>query len=141
MAVSMSLHYDGDLRCTLTHDPSSSTIRTDAPTDNAGKGELFSPTDLLGAALMSCAVTIMGIKAPKARIPWTRCEGKVTKTMTTEGPRKIAALDVDLRLPSTYDADQRARLEEFARTCPVALSVSSEMAVSFTFHYDDALNT
>src|SRR4051794_7829357 len=118
MAVTMSLAYDGDLRCTLTHDPSSSTIRTDAPVDNMGKGAFFSPTDLVGAALSSCAVTTMGIKAQKASLPFTRCTAKVTKTMTTEAPRKIAALDVVITLPSSTKSDDRAKLEEFARTCP-----------------------
>ena len=129
----MSLHYDGELRCTLVHGPSSTTIRTDAPTDNQGRGESFSPTDLVGAALLSCAVTTMAIKAPKEGIVFGAAKGRVVKEMTTTPPRRIAKLTVEFEL-SAPDA-HRARLEEIARTCPVALSLSRDVAVEMRFSY------
>jgi len=136
MAVSMSLTYDGSLRCSLTHGPSSTKLGTDAPKDNEGKGELFSPTDLVGAALLSCAATTMAIKAPKEGIPFSTCDGTVTKEMTSTPPRKIARLAVEFALPASLSAPHRARLEEMSRTCPVALSLASDVTVAMTFRYE-----
>ena len=130
----MSLDYSGELRCKLVHEPSSEAIRTDAPTDNRGRGESFSPTDLVGAALLSCAVTTMAIKAAQEGIAFTSATGRVVKEMTTTPPRKIARLAVDIELPPAPDA-HRARLEEIARTCPVALSLSPEVEVVMRFAY------
>ena len=135
MAVSMSITYDGALRCSLVHGPSGTTIGTDAPKDNEGKGELFSPTDLVGAALLSCAVTTMALKAPKDGIPFAHAAGRVTKEMTTTAPRKIAKLTLEIELPATLDAKQRARLEEVSRTCPVALTLSPDVHVDMRFLY------
>jgi len=130
----MSLEYEGELRCKLVHQPSSEVIRTDAPTDNRGRGEAFSPTDLVGAALLSCAVTTMAIKAAQEGIPFTSATGRVVKEMTTTPPRRIARLSIDIDLPHASDA-HRARLEEIARTCPVALSLARELDVEMRFHH------
>jgi uncharacterized OsmC-like protein len=130
----MSLRYEGELRCTLVHAPSSQLIRTDAPIDNRGRGESFSPTDLVGAALLSCAVTTMAIKAPQEGIAFTSATGRVVKEMTSTPPRKIARLTLEIELPTQSEAG-RARLEEIARTCPVSLSLAHEVEVDMRFIY------
>lgn len=135
MAVTMTIDYSGELHCVLRHEPSQQTLETDAPRDNMGKGEAFSPTDLVGAALASCAVTTMAIKAAKEGIPFTGARGRVIKEMTREGPRQIASLTLELTLPESLTPPHRARLEEIARTCPVALSLSPEVALPISFLY------
>lgn len=136
MSVTMKLSYKGDLHCELSHGPSKTVIETDAPKDNMGKGEAFSPTDLVGAALLSCAVTTMAIKAQKEGIPFGSAAGRVVKEMATELPRRIAKLGIELDMPSAgLSQEQRARLEEIARTCPVALSLSKELELPIKFNW------
>ncbi len=135
MAVEMKLTYDGELRCTLEHISSGSRITTDAPVDNSGRGEAFSPTDLVGAALLSCAITTMAIAAPKEGLPFSGADGRVTKIMTSEGPRQISRLEVQIDMPAGLEAPHRARLEEIARGCPVARSLSTEVAIPMSFRY------
>lgn len=130
----MNLHYDGGLRCTLVHEPSSATLLTDAPKDNEGRGEAFSPTDLVGAALLSCAVTTLAIKAPKEKLGFSSMSGRVTKEMTTTPPRRIAKLTVEINLTGT-STEHRPRLEQIARTCPVALSLSHDVDLEMRFGY------
>jgi len=139
MGVTMTLAYKGELHCELRHEPSSSTIETDAPKDNEGRGEAFSPTDLVGAALLSCAVTTMAIKGPKEGIPFAAgVKGRVTKEMTATPPRRIAQLIVELEMPRGLDEKQRARLEDIARNCPVALSLGKELIATIAFRYPEA---
>ena len=95
MSVTTKIEYTGNLHCEMEHGPSKTRLETDAPKDNMGKGEAFSPTDLVGAALASCAVTTMAIKAPKEGIPFTAAKGMVTKEMSSEGPRRIVQLALD----------------------------------------------
>lgn len=135
MTVTMTVDYQGALRCELVHGPSSTRMQTDAPTDNEGRGASFSPTDLIGAALLSCAVTTMAIKAPKEGIAFSTAKGRVTKEMTTTAPRKIARLAVQLELPAALPAPARARLEAIARACPVALSLHGDVIVEMSFVY------
>jgi putative redox protein len=137
MGVTMKLDYKGELHCELEHGPSRSVIETDAPLDNMGKGAAFSPTDLVGAALLSCAVTTMAIKGPKEGIPFGGVSGRVVKEMSTVPPRRIAKLAVELDMPAGLQAPQRAKLEEIARTCPVALSLSKELELPIIFKYPD----
>jgi uncharacterized OsmC-like protein len=137
MSVTMTVRYEGELHCRLEHGPSKKEIETDAPKDNQGRGEAFSPTDLVGAALVSCAVTTMAIKAPKEGIPFTSAKGRVVKDMTTEPPRRIAKLTLELQMPPGLLPAQRARLEEIARTCPVALSLSKDVELPLVFTYPD----
>jgi putative redox protein len=134
MTVSISVTYAGQLRCELIHGPSSTSLQTDAPKDNEGKGESFSPTDLVGAALLSCAVTTMAIKGRKEGIDFPTARGTVTKEMAN-APRKIARLAVEIDMPPGLDAAARARLEEIGRTCPVALSLANDVIVEMTFRY------
>ncbi|MFN9630335.1 MAG: OsmC family protein, partial [Cyanobacteriota bacterium] len=93
--------YGGDLRCSARHEPSASLLDTDAPTDNQGKGERFSPTDLVATALATCILPIMGIVANRHGWSLEGTTARVDKTMTTSGVRKIAQLEVWIALPST----------------------------------------
>jgi putative redox protein len=135
--VYIKVIYDGDLHCTLTHGPSGTTIKTDAPTDNMGKGEFFSPTDLVAAALGSCIVTIMGIYAKKNHISLIGLKAEVSKEMMSVPVRKISRLEAKISMPKGLTPSQRQALEKVALTCPVHKSLSSEVAAPISFHYED----
>ena len=140
--VKMSVVYDGDKHCRITHGPSGSEIATDAPKDNAGKGELFSPTDLVAAALASCVATTMAIMAEKEGAQpgapdLAGMTAEVQKEMTSAPPRKIARLPVTVRLPAGISPEWRKRLEHAAHGCPVHRSLSPEVDAPITFVYPD----
>ncbi|NNC83246.1 MAG: OsmC family protein [Flavobacteriales bacterium] len=126
--------YNGDLRCSLEHLRSGSVIRSDAPIDNQGLGEDFSPTDLTASSLGACMLTIMGIKARDQGldIQGARCD--VTKTML-DGPRRIGKIRVQIEMPSSVPEDKRKVLEMVAKNCPVALSLSSDIEQQVEFTY------
>lgn len=130
-----SISYEGNLRTTATHLQSGSSIQTDAPTDNNGKGEKFSPTDLLATSLASCAMTIMGIKAEANNINMDGMTANVTKVMATE-PRRVAEVIVEINLPGTYSDKEKQLLEKAALTCPVYHSLSSDLKKTFQFNYE-----
>ncbi len=125
--------YVGELRCRSSHQPSGSDLDTDAPTDNQGKGERFSPTDLVATALSTCMLTIMGIVAERHGWSLEGCTARVEKTMTSELPRRIALLTVWLSLPEGLDDRQRAVLQRAAEACPVKRSL--EGAVPMQVHW------
>ncbi len=125
--------YLGELRCHSSHGPSGSTLDTDAPTDNQGKGERFSPTDLVATALSSCMLTIMGIVAERHGWSLEGCSARVEKTMTSEPPRRIALLTVWVTLPDGLSEQQRAVLQRAAEACPVKRSL--EGAVPMQLHW------
>ena len=125
--------YSGGLRCRSSHQPSGSALDTDAPTDNQGKGERFSPTDLVATALSTCMLTIMGIVAERHGWSLEGCTTRVEKTMTSEPPRRIALLTVWVQLPEALDAQQRAVLRRAAEACPVKRSL--EGAVPMQVHW------
>jgi len=125
--------YSGDLRCASLHGPSGSTLETDAPTDNQGKGERFSPTDLVATALSTCILTIMGIVAERHDWDLKGCTARVEKVMTSEAPRKIAQLEVWIELPAHLDEKARKVLRKAAENCPVKLSL--EGAVAMQLHW------
>ncbi|MCC6805944.1 MAG: OsmC family protein [Deltaproteobacteria bacterium] len=135
MSVSMSLTYEGEFRARLHHGPSGTQIMTDAPIDNGGKGSAFSPTDLVAAALMSCAVTTMALVAKREGLPFTTGSATVTKEMLSD-PRRIGRLALDIELPASLSAEHRARLEAIARGCPVARSVGSDVRIEWRFRYE-----
>ena len=112
--TSISSSYSGHLRCSSVHSPSGSVLETDAPTDNQGKGERFSPTDLIATALNTCILTIMGIVAERHKWDLKGCTARVEKVMTSEAPRKIALLEVWIELPAHIDAKARKVLEKAA---------------------------
>lgn len=127
MEPNFTLSYEGDLRTRMTHLASGTEVVTDAPVDNHGKGAAFSPTDLTSAALASCMMTMVGIKARDLGVEIARMEARVQKTMGS-GPRRIVRVDVELTL-DVPDADERGRkvLEATARTCPVAQSLHPDV--------------
>ena len=130
--VRIDATYDGNLRCTATHGPSGKQLITDAPVDNMGKGESFSPTDLLATSMLTCIMTIVAIRADSRQIDVSWMTGSVEKTMAS-GPRRVAKLEVVVNLPSGLDMEDRAWLITEGCNCPVCLSVSESMEVDVTF--------
>jgi len=120
----------------LRHGPSGSTLSTQPPKDNGGTGAAFSPTDLVGAALASCAVTTMALAASRESLPWGEASARVEKRMSS-APRRIAELVLEIRMPKGLSPAQRAKLEEIGRTCPVARSLHPDLRVPMTFTYPD----
>ncbi|MDH4405447.1 MAG: OsmC family protein [Cyanobium sp. D14.bin.5] len=125
--------YEGALRCHSSHGPSGCELETDAPTDNQGKGERFSPTDLVATALSTCILTILGIVAERHGWPLLGASARIKKTMTPEAPRRIALLEVWISLPAGLSEEQRAVLKRAGETCPVKLSL--EGAVPMRLHW------
>ena len=130
--VRIDATYDGNLRCTATHEPSGKQLITDAPVDNMGKGESFSPTDLLATSMLTCILTIVAIRADSRQIDVSGMTGSVEKTMAS-GPRRVAKLEVVVNLPSGLDMEDRAWLITEGCNCPVCVSVSESMEVDVTF--------
>ncbi len=133
----MTAEYIGGLRTTGTHLKSGNTIITDAPTDNNGRGEAYSPTDLVSAALCSCMMTIMGIVATRENIVFEGITATVEKIMTTEQPRKIAQINIAFTLPEPQQltTKQAEMLKRAAHTCPVALSLHPDIVQKVTFNF------
>jgi len=130
--VRIDAAYDGNLRCTATHEPSGAKLITDAPVDNMGKGESFSPTDLLATSMLTCVMTIVAIRAGSREIDVSGMTGSVEKTMAAN-PRRVAKLEVVVNLPSGISMDDRAWLITEGCNCPVCVSVSESMEVDVTF--------
>ncbi len=124
--------YLGDLRTKSTHLASQSEILSDAPTDNNGKGEAFSPTDYVANALASCMLTIMGIKARDMGIDISQSRAEVTKTMASD-PRRIAEIEVRLLMSVQADKKTQTILENAAKTCPVGKSLHPDVVQNITF--------
>lgn len=130
--VAQSIRYLGTLRCEATHGPSARVVVTDAPTDNHGKGESHSPTDLVCTALATCMLTTVGIVAQRDGITIDGATAAVEKHMTATAPRKIARIVVRITLPAQVPAEHRAKLERAAHQCPVALSLHPEVEQAVT---------
>jgi len=127
--------YQGELRIASTHVKSNTHIETDAPTDNNGKGTRFSPTDLLATAYMNCMITIIGIYCDKNEITFNGCQGEVEKIMA-DSPRRIGQLNVTLDLSSNnWNEKEKRRIENTAKNCPVAQSISPEIKIEIDFKY------
>jgi putative redox protein len=131
--VTLTTVYEGGLRCRGTHGPSGITLVTDAPVDNHGKGESFSPTDLVATALAACMMTIMGIVAERHGLDVVGMRAETVKEMTPTPPRRIASLRTRLTIPLPADHPRRAALEEAARTCPVHKSLHPEIDAAIEF--------
>lgn len=132
---SMTTAYQGNLRTSATHLRSGSNIITDAPTDNNGKGEAFSPTDLVCSALSSCMMTIMGILANREGINLNGLQAEVTKIMEAN-PRKIAEIKINFHGENIHATEiQKEKLKRAALTCPVALSLSDSVKQTVTFNF------
>jgi len=139
MGVVMDIVYEGELNCTATHGPSGNVLRTDAPMDNGGKGEAFSPTDLVATALGSCMVTIMAKVAEQSGLDLKGTRIQVIKEMTTTPPRRIKELIVQIDLPNghKFSAADKRKLEAAAKTCPVKQSLHPDVDVRMTFAYPE----
>jgi len=133
--VQISIDYTGQLHCNAVHGPSGSTLATDAPTDNQGKGEAFSPTDLIATALGTCIATTMGIVAEKQGIDLKGLKVDVEKEMAND-PRRIGRLVTEVHLPLPPDHPQRELLEKTALGCPVHRSLPAEMERPTTFFWE-----
>lgn len=133
----MTAEYMGELRTNGTHIKSGKTIVTDAPTDNNGKGDAYSPTDLVCAALCNCMITIMGIVSERDVISLKGITATIQKTMTSEPPRKIAKIKIDFTHPNpeSLSTKQAEVLKRAAHTCPVALSLHPEIVQEVSFNF------
>ena len=125
--------YDGNLRCSATHIPSGQTLVTDAPVDNMGKGQSFSPTDLLATSMLNCMMTIIAIAADSRELNVSGMSGSVEKHMAS-GPRRVSKLEVEIALPAELHSEDRAWLIKRGMACPVHKSVSEEMEVEVKFY-------
>ena len=133
--AAISEKYLGDLRVECVHNASGTVIITDAPVDNQGKGEAFSPTDLCATALASCATTIMGIYARSHDIDITGMTVEVVKTMSAS-PRRIGKLEVTFNMPEReYSDREKKALINAAHTCPLHLSLHPDIEQIFTFNW------
>jgi len=133
--VEISVNYEGSFRCLSTHGPSGAVLPTDAPKDNLGKGEAFSPTDLTATSLAACMLTTMAIVAEKKslQVDLAGVSARVRKHMTAEPPRRIAKVEVEVTLPLPDSHPNREVLEHAARNCPVSLSLHPEVEQAVTF--------
>lgn len=137
MSVRSDVVYQGRLRCELTHGPSGTVIRTDAPKDNQGEGAAFSPTDLVGAALGACILTTMGIVAGRRGLELAGTRATVVKEMQTEPVRRIARLEVTVTFVRPFDEGARALLERAAGMCPVHHSLHPDVQTPVRFLYPE----
>ena len=135
MSYSIENKYVGDLRTISTHLNSGDKITTDAPLDNNGKGEAFSPTDLVCTALCSCMTTIMGICADKGNFTLPKSSAKITKVMT-QNPRKISEIHIELDFEDNNLSDsQKKKLIKVASRCPVAMSLDKDLTQKVKFNF------
>ncbi|HEY4102789.1 MAG TPA: OsmC family protein [Polyangiaceae bacterium] len=136
--VDVYLEYEGDLHCRAEHGPSKTVLATDAPVDNQGRGESFSPTDLVATALGSCMATMLGILAKKRRFAFEGMRVHIKKTMTATPPRRIAKLAVEITFPKQASESvgaARAECEKTAHECPVRLSLLDAIEVPVVFDW------
>lgn len=130
----MRTTYTGNLRTEATHLPSGNVIITDAPVDNQGLGQAFSPTDLLCASLASCALTIMGIAARTHNIYMDGTQVRITKVMGSN-PRRVAEIILEFDMVTDYPEKEQKILEHAAKTCPVMLSLGTDVIKEMRFNY------
>lgn len=135
--MTASIVYKGDLRCECTHLQSGTIIETDAPTDNRGKGERFSPTDTVCVALGTCMITTMGIRAADMKIDLSNTKLEVTKHMQSE-PRRIKKIEVTLNFPPLgLDEKDQALFEKIGNTCPVLKSLHPDVEVVAKYNWQN----
>jgi putative redox protein len=134
--MTSSIVYKGQLRTLATHLQSGTVIETDAPTDNQGKGERFSPTDLMATSLGNCMVTIMGIKARDMQIDLSGVTIDIQKHMKSD-PRRVGGIDVTFHFPENLvlDEKQKTILQNAALTCPVAKSIHPDIEQNVVFNW------
>lgn len=131
--VNIQVEYEGDLHCKAVHGPSRAELNTDAPVDNQGRGENFSPTDLVATALGTCMLTVMGILARTLKIDIAGATATVDKEMSATAPRRIDTLRVKIHVPQTLSPEDQQKLERAAHTCPVHKSLHPEIDTPIEF--------
>jgi putative redox protein len=136
--VTITMDYRGELRCQATHGPSRTELTTDAPADNQGKGESFSPTDLVATALGTCILTTMGIVAARHGWPMAGSTATVVKEMVADPVRRIGRLRVTLLMSHALEAKAREALERAALTCPVHRSLASNVEIPLEIRWPAA---
>jgi uncharacterized OsmC-like protein len=127
--VEIKIDYAGELHCSAVHGPSGRVLETDAPLDNNGRGESFSPTDLVATALGACMATVMGIVARRKEIDLAGLRIAVRKHMSSDTPRRISRLELDIDMPLPASHPERRMLESSANGCPVHHSLHPEIEV------------
>ena len=132
--MTSNVNYKGGLRTVCEHIKSASVLETDAPIDNNGNGERFSPTDLVATALASCMITVMGIKANESGIAFDTINAEVQKIMTTN-PRRISVIQVVISVQETWTDKEKNIMENIAKTCPVAKSLHPDLIQNVKFIY------
>lgn len=133
--VRIDVRYEGGLRTRAVHGPSGTELITDAPVDNRGQGRSFSPTDLLGTAVGTCILTLMGIAAQDRGFDLAGATASVEKHMVATPRRRIGRLVVDIAVPQDPGPEGRRVLEAAARGCPVSASLAPDVAVELTFRW------
>ena len=132
----MSINYNGELRCEAIHNQSSSVLEPDAPLDNKGKGERFSPTDLLCTSLASCILTTMAIAAEETNWKFEGVTASIEKIMI-QSPRRIGEVKIHFNFPNLdYDENMKVKIQRYAHACPVSRSLSSDMLQTVTFTFN-----
>lgn len=131
--VAIQVEYQGDLHCRAVHGPSRAELNTDAPVDNQGRGESFSPTDLVATALGTCMLTVMGILARTLNLDIAGATATVEKQMTSTAPRRIQSLTVRIRVPHVLSREDQQKLERAAHTCPVHKSLHPDIDTPIEF--------
>jgi len=142
MSVEIDVVYQGELRCQATHGPSRNQLTTDAPVDNHGRGESFSPTDLVATALGSCTLTLMGIVAQRNNLDIAGTRSHVVKEMVQQPVRRIGGLKTVITIPADKAAKlsetDRSKLEQAAQHCPVHKSLHPDIHAPIEFVYETA---
>ncbi len=134
--VEIQVVYEGELHTSCRHGPSGAALSSDAPIDNQGRGQSFSPTDLVATGLASCMLTVMGILAQRHRWPIEGACARVEKHMVSEPVRRIGRLVVELSFPEGIPEQARGPLEQAARSCPVRQSLHPGIEVEMAFAWD-----
>ena len=133
--VEIKIDYEGQLRCVAEHMPSGNKVTSDAPVDNQGRGESFSPTDMVATALGTCIVTIMGIIADQREIDLKGLRLIVQKGMSVDLPRRIVRLELQILVPVAENHPDRKALEDAAQNCPVQHSIHPEIEVNIDWRW------
>ena len=135
--VHQNITYIGELRCEAVHGPSKVHLITDAPTDNHGKGESFSPTDLVVTALASCIITTAGMIAQRENVNLEGTKIYAEKHMSTDSPRRIVNIVLEFDMPQNIPLNFRSKLKATAVSCPVKQSLHPDVAVDINFRFPD----
>lgn len=134
--VEIKVAYEGSLHCSAVHQPSGNTLVTDAPVDNNGLGQAFSPSDLLATALGACMATVIGIVGKRKDIELEGMKVDVRKFMSDDSPRRVKRLELDLKMPLPEDHPERKLLESAARGCPVHHSIHPDIEVVLNWFWE-----